>query len=212
MASGNNVEPNFLWTLRFKVNTPDGGLNWQLKLPNMTQTQALTAAQKIAAYYLALMPSTCEVKHCTISKSNAAKDSKIVIAAIGDGQYGQSGMSPAATVYNRFDDCIKVRMECVDGGGETIKIGPVPDTIIGGGEILLPIASVTDMTTADPIAPVQPITYATGFAALILLIGKYAGRVKSKTNIPGGTYDFFAFEAAHVLGVGKKKGGRISVG
>lgn len=211
MATGTNADPNFLWKLRAKINTPDGGLNWMLHLANKTQAQALAAAVKIMAHYRAILPSTCEVKHCTISKSNTNKDSKIVMAAIGDGLYLQSGVDPAATTYNRFDDCLKVRFEDEAGWGVTEKIGPIPDTIIGNGEIILPIASVTDMTAADPAAPTQPVTYATAFQGLMLLIGKNCSRVKSSTNIAGGNYDYFAFEAAHVIGVGKKKGGRISV-
>lgn len=212
MAAGDNAGPNYLFTMRTKVNTPDGGLNWNLKFANMTIAQALVAANKIMAYYINLLPSTCEIVHCTLSQSNTTKDSKIVRGALGQGLYLQSGMSPAATTYNRFDDVIKVRFECVDGGGVTEKIGPVPDTIIGNGEVILPIADVTDMTVADPIAPVQPLTYATGFAAMMLLIGKNCSRVVAKNNIPGGTYNYFAFSAAYAIGTGKKKGGRVLLG
>lgn len=211
MITGNNVDPNFLWYLRFKVNTPDGGLNWVLRMPDRDEASALAKSILIADAYKAIMPSTCEIKHCTLSKSNALKDSRIVTGALGDGMYLQSGVDPADTVYNQFDDVVKVRFEDEDGQGVTHKIGPVPDTIILAGEIPLAITSVTDMTAADPAAPVQPVTYATAFTALMLLVGKYCGRIEAKTNNPGGTYKYSKFKKAHVIGVGSKKGGRVFV-
>jgi len=211
MTGGTNVTPNFLWKLRFKINTPDGSLNFVLHLADMTEAAAKAAALKIAEYYRYLIPSTCEIKRCTISKSNTTKDSQIITGAIGDGRYLNVVLT-TPTVYNQATDTIKVRFEDNDGSGLTLQIGPVPDTIITGGEIPLPISSVTDMSAADPTSPiVTDVVYATAFNGLMLLIGKYCARVKSSTNNPGGTYEYSKFKAAHVIGVGKKKSGKILV-
>ena len=211
MLIGDNVDPLFLWILRFKVNTPDGGLNWVLKMPATTEANAKAKAILISKHYRAVMPSTCEIYRATISKSNSTKDSRIVKDAIGDGMYLQSGVGPAATVYNKFDACVKVRFEDEDGSGVTFEIGPVPDTIIQGGEFPLAITSVDDMTAADPADPVQDVVYAAAFRNLMLLVGKYCGRIEAKTNVPGGTYKYSKFKTAHVIGVGRKKGGRVFV-
>lgn len=213
MITGHSGPDNYLWKLRFKVNTPDGGSNLLLHLPDMTLVAAKAAALKIGIAYKALIPSTCELRRSTISKSNTKKDSKLLKSLRGDGLYGGIAADPPVvpTVYNNAENCIKTRFEDVDGGGVTLNIGPVPDAIITAGDIPLPIASVEDMTVADPAAPVQPVLYSTAFAALMLLIGKYCCRVESKTNVPGGDYLYARFESAHVLGVGKKKLGRIFV-
>lgn len=211
MTPGNHTGAESLWKLRFKVNTPDGGYNLMLHLPNMVEADAKAAAIKIAEYYRYLIPSTCEIKRCTISKSNTTKDSRIVKDAIGDGRYLNVVLTDP-TVYNKSDDCIKVRFEDLDGSGITLEIGPVPDTIITGGEIPLAISSVEDMTAADPTSPiVTDLVYATAFQGLMLLIGKNCARVQASTNNPGGTYQYSKFKTAHVLGVGRKKGGRIFV-
>lgn len=211
MTGGTNVDPNFLWYVRFKINTPNGGFNLKLSMPNTTEINALLQGNKIADHYKYLIPSTCEIIRATISKSNTAKDSRILKAALGDGKYLQNGVAPPATTYNLASDTIKVRFEDEDGSGVTMKLGPVPDTIIGNGEVILPIASVTDMTAPDPVPIITDVVYATAFAQFMLLIGKYCARVEAKTNNPGGAYNFSKFKAAHVIGVGKKKGGRILV-
>lgn len=213
MITGANGPDNFLWKLRIKINTPDGGLNFLCHLPDMSLVLAKAAALKICIAYKALVPSTCEIKRATISKSNTNKDSKLLKNVIGDGLYGGIAADPPVvpTVYNRYTDCIKVRFEDTDGGGVTMKIAPVPDTIILGGGIPLPIDSVEDMTVADPAAPVQPVLYSTAFKNLMILIGKNCCRVEAKTNIPGGSYKYAKFDTAHVLGVGGKKGGLVSV-
>lgn len=209
MAGGTNTSPNFLWRLRYKINTPDGGLNFALQIAEQAEAAAIAAAIDISGRLKALMPSTCEIFACTISKSNRKRDSRIIPGAIGDGLYLQSGMAPTATVYNRFDDCINVRFEDADGGGVTMKIGPVPDTIIEGGDIKLPITGVTDGTLAPAVLGAQPITYATEFTQLMQAICKYCHHVETKNNLPGGTYTYFAFTKANVKRVGKKKGGRV---
>lgn len=211
MAQGNNNGDAKLFKLRVKINTPDGGLNWVLHLANTTEADALTRAEAIVTRYKAILPSTCEIKHCTISRSNTHKDSRIIKGVLGDGLYGQGGVDPDPTTYNKFDDVLLVRMEDEEGQGITLKIGPVPDTIISNGEVIDPIDSVTDMAPAVAAAGAQPVTYKTEFKNLMHLIGKYCHRVKAATNNPGGLYEYFAFQRAHVVGVSKKKGGRIFV-
>lgn len=211
MNTGTNEDPNFLWIMRLKVNSPDGGFNLKLHLPHQSEADAKARAIKIADHYKYLLPSTCEIRRATISKSNVTKDSRIITAALGDGKYLQNDADPDPTVYNQADDVIKVRFEDNDGGGVTMKIGPVPDTIIVGGEIPLAIASVTDVSAADPAAIVTDVVYATAFTQFMLLVAKYCARVEAKTNLPGATYKYSLFKAAHVIGVGKKKGGRIFV-
>lgn len=211
MANGTNTPPNFLYNLRFKINTPDGGLNWKLSFAEMTEVNALAASIDIANRLRALMPSTCEIYAATISKSNRTKDSRFIPGCIGSGQYLQSGMSPAATVYNHFTDAILVRFEDSDGQGVSMKIGPVPDTIITNGQIPLPITGVTDATVAPAALGAQPITYATEFTQLMQAIAKNCAKIVSKNNIPGGTYNYSAFTKANVKRVCKKKGGRVFV-
>lgn len=211
MTTGNNVDPLFLWILRVKTNTPDGGFNLKLHLPETSEADAKTRANKIIDHYKYLIPSTAEIRRATISRSNVTKDSRILTAGLGDGKYLQNDVDPDPTVYNQADDVIKVRFEDDDGGGVTMKIGPVPDTIIVGGEIPLAIASVTDVTAADPVPIVTDVVYATAFTQFMLLVAKYCARVEAKTNNPGGTYKFSKYKNAHVIGVGKKKGGRVFV-
>lgn len=200
--------PLYLWSLKIKINTPDGGLNTKFHICNKTDTDAIVVANDICARLKILMPSTTEIFGAVISKSNTARDSRILPDAIGDGSYLQTGVDPAATTYNRYDDCISVRFEDEDGDGVTMKLGPIPDTIIGGGSIILPIAAVTDVTVAAAALTAGGAPYATEFTKLMLTIARGCGHVKAKTNVPGGGYDFAIFKRAYVLGVGKKKGGR----
>ena len=148
MSIGTNTTPNFLWKARFKINTPDGGINFSLHLAETLQADAITRVQDIANRLLSIMPSTCALYACTISKDDSKKDSRLVPNVIGPGLYGITAPGDPETTYNQYVDCILVRMENVDGGGTTIKIGPVPDAIIGNGEVILPITSVTDFAPA----------------------------------------------------------------
>lgn len=209
MTDGNNAGPTFLWNVRYKINSPDGGLNFKLAIPDKTEVNARAIAVDIGLRLRSIMPSTCEIFSASMSKSNTKKDGKLLPNVIGDGQYGQSGATPAPTTYNRYDDCINVRAEDGDGQWVIVKIGPVPDTIISGGDIVIPIAAVLDTAGPLPAIPVQPVTYNTEFTNLMLAIAKGCARVESKTNMPGGTYKFALFNAMHVIKVGKKKGGRI---
>ncbi len=209
MATGTNVSPLFLWKLRFKVNTPDGGLNMLLQMAEISEATALTQAADIAARYRAIMPSTCAIYSATLSKSNTKKDSRIVTAAIGAGLYGQGGVDPEESTYNRFDDACLMRFEDADGGGITLKIGPVPDDFIEAGDPAAAVASVIDMSAALAVTAVQPVVYQTELKNLAHAIGKYCHHVESANNIPGGTYTYFPWVRAHFKRIGEKKGGRV---
>lgn len=209
MLTGTNVGPTYLWYLRFKINTPDGGLNWKIPLIDLSEADAKSAAVKIALRLLGIMPSTCEIYAATISKSNTTKDSKLVPGALGDGIYLQNGTPPVPSVYNRFDDALLIRFEDTDGGGVSMAIAPVPDTIIVAGQVPVAIAPVTDMTAALAADPTNASVYHTTMEDLMLAVGKYSGRVKASTNIPGGNYSYARYNAAFFKRVTKKKGGRV---
>lgn len=211
MAIGTNTSPAFLWKLRFKINTPDGGLNFSLALAEKLEAPAIAAAVDIANRVRALMPSTCSIWACTISKSNTKKDSRIIPGVLGDGLYLQNGVGPAATVYNKFDDALLVRFEDDDGAGVSMKFGPIPDTIIGGGDVILPITGVTDGAVAPAALGAQPITFATEFTQLMQSIAKNCVHLQTKGNVPGGNYTYYTFKTANVKRVTRKKGGRVFV-
>lgn len=211
MPQGTNTSPNFLWKLRFKINTPDGGLNWLLQIAEKIEADAVTIATDIAARFKSILPSVCTIYACTLSKSNTKKDSRIIAGAIGSGLYGQVDENSDPTVSNKYDDAILVRFENEDGGGVSMAIGPVPDTIITDGEITLPISSVTDMAPAVAASAAQPVTYATEFTKLMHAIGKNCNHVQTKNNEPGGTYTYYVFNKAHVKRVTRKKKGRVFV-
>lgn len=211
MSIGLNVDPNVLWKCRYHINTPDGGLNFSLHKAEANEAAAQAAFVDIAQRLLAIMPSTCEIFACTMSKDDVKKDGRIIAAAIGKGMYLQSGVSPAATPYNRFDDCINVRLENSDGSGVTIKIGPVPDTIILGGDMVTVPANVTDGSVAPAALGAQPITYATEFTQLMQSICKNCHHVSTKNHTPGGNYTYFTFTKAYATRVSRKKGGRVFV-
>lgn len=211
MPNGTNISPNFLWRVRFKINTPDCGQNFLLQIAEKTEAVAIAAVVDIAARLRALMPSTCEIYSCTISKSNTKRDSRIVPGAIGPGLYLQSGVSPAATVYNQATDCFLIRFEDDDGGGVSLKIGPIPDTeILNGDAVHVPVG-VTDGTIAPAVLAAQPITYATEFTQLMQSIAKNCHLVQTKANVPGGAYTYTVFKTANFKKVAKKKGGRVFV-
>jgi len=209
MPAGLNQAPNHLWKLRFKVNTPDGGLNWMLHIAEKTFADAHTIAVDIASRYRALMPETCEVYHCTLSRDNPKKDSRIVTAGLGDGLYHFEEVVENVSTYNRFDDVLLVRFENQDGWGITHKIGPVPDGIIIAGEVPLPPASVTDIAPAVAAQVAQPIVYATEFTKLMHAIAKNTHHLQTAEHTPGEGYIYFNFERAHFIRAGKKKGGRV---
>lgn len=210
MPGGLNVSPNFLWKLRFKVNTPDGGLNWMLHIAEKTFAQANTVAEDIASRYRSLMPETCEIYHCTLSKDNPKKDSRIVKAAIGDGLYHADVEDPEFdSTYNRFDDVLLIRFENEDGWGITHKFGPVPDGIIVAGEMPLAPVSVTDIAPAVAAQAAQPVTYATELTKLMHAIAKNTHHVQTAGHTPGEGYTYYNFERAHFIRTGKKKGGRV---
>jgi hypothetical protein len=208
---GTNTSPNFLWKVRFKINTPDAGLNFLLQIAEQTEAAAITAVTDIAGRLRALMPSTCEIFACTISKSNTRRDSRMIPGAIGPGLYLQSGVSPAATVYNQATDVFLIRFEDADGSGVSMKIGPIPDTEISAGDAAHVPAAVTDGSAAPAALGAQPITFATEFTQLMQAICKYTHHVETKNNAPGGNYTFSAYTKANFKRVAKKKGGRVFV-
>lgn len=211
MATGTNTTPSFLWKARFKINTPDGGINFTLHMAETIEADAKTRAADIANRLKSIMPSTCELYACTISKDDTKKDSRLIPNVIGPGLYGIVDDTSDETVYNRFNDAILVRFENVDGGGTTMKICPIPDSIIANGSIVLPISAVTDFAPAVAAGAAQPVTYATEFTKLMHAIGKYCHHVKVANHVPGGTYTYFPFSSAVVKRVGGKKGARVFV-
>lgn len=209
MPQGLNQAPNYLWKLRFKVNTPDGGLNWMLHIAEKPYATAQAIAEDIASRYRALMPETCEIYHCTLSRDNPKKDSRIVKAALGDGLYHFEEVTPNISTYNRFDDVLLIRFENEDGWGISHKFGPVPDGIIVAGEVPLPPVSVTDIAPAVAAQAAQPVVYATELTKLMHKIAKDTHHVQTKDHIPGETYVYYNFERAHFVRAAKKKGGRV---
>lgn len=209
MSVGTNTAPNVLWKGRYKINTPDGGLNFSLHIAEQPAAVALAAFSDIAERLIALMPSTCEIFAAVMSMDNTSKDGQIIADAIGEGKYLQNGATPPATLYNKFDDAILCRFENTNGSGVTLKIAPVPDTIIGGGQILIPILPVTDATVVPTVLPVQPIVYDVEFTQLMQSIAKNCHHVSTKNHTPGGNYTYYAFSKAYAIRVGRKKGARV---
>lgn len=208
MATGSGDGADLLWKLRVKVNTPDGGLNWSLHAKGVEATVRTNFAD-IVNRYKSLLVSTSEIYSAIMSKDNHKKDSRIITGVVGPGLYGQSGSAPLETVYNKCDDAILCRFENEDGGGTSLAIGPVPDTIIKNQEIELPISGITDLTPAVAASAAQPVTYATEFTKLLHAIGKNCIHLQTKDHVVGGAYTWFAFVAAHVKRVTRKKTGRV---
>lgn len=211
MAIGANLDAAPLWKLRVKINTPDGGLNWSLHMAETAEASARSIAGDVCNRLRAIMPSVCEIFAATISKDNTKKDSRSLPEAIGPGLYGQGGVSPPASTYNRFDDSILVRLENDDGGQVACKIAPVPDAIIVAGDIADPITNVSGIPVGVvPATAAQPVVYKTEFNNLMATIVKYCHHVSTKNHVPGGAYTYFPFKNAIVQRVAKKKGGRVS--
>lgn len=211
MAVGTNTTPNFLWKLRVKINTPDGGLNFSLHRAESNEADARAAFLDICNRLRAIMPSTCEIFMATMSKDNTKKDSRLIPEAIGDGLYGQGGVDPDPTTYNRFDDAFLLRFENAEGGEVPLKLAPIPDLEIVAGEAAhIPDSVVGTPAGALPAIGAQPVTFKTELENLMKAITKNCHHVVTKNHTPGGNYTYFAFENAHFLRVAKKKGGRVS--
>lgn len=209
MTDGSNTPPNYLWKVRFKINAPDGGLNFMVQMAEVVEATAITNATDIAARLRAILPSVCDIYSATISKSNSQKDSRMLPDAIGPGEFGQGGVDPVASTYNQFTDAVLMRFEDADGGFVPMKIGPVPDTFIVAGGPSNPVLSLSDPSIAVPATAVQPVTYQTELKNLCHAIAKYCHHVQSKNNIPGGAYKFTTFTKVHFKRISKKRGGRV---
>lgn len=210
MPTGGNPGDLPLWKLRLKINTPDGGLNSSFWCALKIEADARAACIDLGNRILAIMPSTCEIFSAVMSKDTTKKDGRVIPDIIADGRYGQGGVDPEPTTYNRYDDAFLIRIENNDGGWMDYKHGPIPDGEIVAGEAPNAPDSVVGVPAgALPAIAAQPVVFKTELNNLMKALVKNFTHIQTKGHTPGGTYTYFLFENAHYERVTKKKGGRV---
>lgn len=211
MAQGTNTDPNFLWHGNVKINTDTMGFNFKFHVAEKPEADAKIALLKLAALQLLLMPGNSEIVYATVSKDNTAKDSRAVRGALGVGAYvTAAGPPPVPALYNRPDDALLIRFEHLGGGSVTRKIGPLPDTLVVGGNMSITIADVDAPVVAAPAEAAPGDAWEVLCNKFMKAFMFYTQHLQSGHQ-PGTGYTYFPWTAAYVLRVGRKKGGRVLV-
>jgi hypothetical protein len=203
-----------LWKLLFKLNVADVGFNESWHILGATSDEARTKATAIATARRRILPSDSEIYYATISNDDSKRDSKYVPSSLGAGLFALPIVAPAVvaapSVVNDARTAIRIRFEHDGGGEDTRLLVGVGDTVVTSNDLVAPPTDLTAVFAgADPDAGDLTV-FKTQLENFIKIISKYAVHVVSG-HAPGGAYTTNVYTSAFYRGIGKKKGGRVSI-
>lgn len=208
MAAAWQDGTGLLWHINFKINTPVKGFQQKFHVPNVNEAAAMAIAVRLGLRLRYLMPSVCEMFYGTLTKDDHDQDSRRIVGAIGQGLYGQTGSSPAATKPDNSRSAVLCRFEHSAGSGVNMKFCPLPDAVVTDDSLNTIPDSVVGVPVGAIDDPGAGLDWYVEFTNLMKDIVLSCKAIKSG-HAPGGAFKYADFLNAYYTRLSVKKGGRI---